>query len=193
MVTTDRADLAETLRRFRNHGISSDARQRQSAGQWHYDMVLLGMNYRLPDINCALGLSQLSRLAANLTRRRTIAAIYKERLSRLSGLVLPSVRVDVNPAWHLYPVRMDATKLTVGRAEVFRALRAENIGVNVHYIPVHHHPYYRERFGFKGGEFPVVEAAYEGLISLPMFHAMNDQDVEDVIHAVRKVVERYAR
>jgi len=101
--------------------------------------------------------------------------------------------VDVNPAWHLYPVRVDAAKLTVGRAEVFRALRAENIGVNVHYIPVHHHPYYRERFGFKGGEFPVAEAAYEGLISLPMFHAMNDQDVEDVIHAIRKVVERYAR
>jgi perosamine synthetase len=193
MVTTNRADLAETLRRFRNHGISSDARQRQSAGQWHYEMVLLGMNYRLPDINCALGLSQLTRLAANLTRRRAIAATYKERLSGLSGLVLPSVREDVNPAWHLYPVRVDAAKLTVGRAEVFRALRAENIGVNVHYIPVHHHPYYRERFGFKGGEFPVAEAAYEGLISLPMFHTMNDQDVEDVIHAGRKVVERYAR
>ena len=193
MVTTNRADLVETLRRFRNHGISSDARQRQSAGQWHYEMVLLGMNYRLPDINCALGLSQLQRLGANLARRRTIASIYKERLADLPGLTLPAVRADVNPAWHLYPVRVDAAKLSVGRTEVFRALRAEHIGVNVHYIPVTHHPYYRERFGFQGGEFPVAEAAYEGLISLPMFHSMNDQDVEDVIHAMRKVVERYAR
>jgi perosamine synthetase len=193
MVTTSRGDLAETLRRFRNHGISSDARHRQSAGQWHYEMVLLGMNYRLPDINCALGLSQLKGLAANLTRRREIAAVYNSRLATLPGLILPAVRVDVNPAWHLYPVRVDASQLTVGRAEVFRALRAENIGVNVHYIPVHLHPYYRECFGFKGGEYPVAEAAYEGLISLPMFHAMTHQDVEDVIHAMHKVLEYYAR
>ena len=193
MVTTSRADVAETLRRFRNHGISSDARQRQSAGQWQYEMVLLGMNYRLPDINCALGLSQMKRLGANLARRREIAATYGTRLAGLPGLILPVTRAEVNPAWHLYPVRVDASQLTVGRAEVFRALRAENLGVNVHYIPVHLHPYYRERFGFKGGEFPVAEAAYEGLISLPMFHAMSEQDVEDVIRAVRKVLEHYAR
>ncbi len=193
MVTTGRADFAETLRRFRNHGISSDARQRQNAGQWHYEMVLLGLNYRLPDINCALGLSQLPRLADNLARRRAIAACYNAKLADLPGLILPTPRTDVNPAWHLYPVRIDATKLTVGRAEIFRALRAENIGVNVHYIPVHLHPYYRERFGFKGGEFPEAEAAYEGLISLPMFHAMTDQDIQDVIHAMRKVLEYYAR
>jgi perosamine synthetase len=193
MVTTSRGDLAETLRRFRNHGISSDARHRQNAGQWHYEMVLLGMNYRLPDINCALGLSQIQGLAANLTRRREIAAAYDTRLAALPGLILPAVRADVNPAWHLYPVRVDASQLTVDRAEVFRALRAENIGVNVHYIPVHLHPYYRERFGFQGGEYPVAEAAYEGLISLPMFHAMTGQDVEDVIHAMHKVLEYYAR
>ncbi len=193
MVTMERADLAETLRRFRNHGISSEARQRQNVGQWQYEMVLLGMNYRLPDINCALGLSQMKRLDQNLARRREIAAVYGARLAGLPGLILPTVRAEVNPAWHLYAMRMDAANLTVARAEVFRALRAENIGVNVHYIPVHLHPYYRERFGYKGGEFPVAEAAYEGLLSLPMFPAMTDQDVEDVVRAVSKVLEFYAR
>jgi len=92
----------------------------------------------------------------------------------------------------LYAVRVDTAHLTVGRAEIFRALRAENIGVNVHYIPVHLHPYYRERFGYKGGEFPVAEAAYEQLLSLPMFPAMTDADVDDVVRAMGKVLEHYA-
>jgi perosamine synthetase len=171
MVTTNDPKLAETLRRFRNHGISSDARQRQSAGQWHYEMVLLGFNYRLPDIVCALGIEQLTRLDANLARRREIAEIYTSAFREIPGVIPPAV----------------------GRAQIFRALRAENIGVNVHYIPVHLHPYYRERFGYKGGEFPVAEGAYERLISLPMFHAMSDQDVKDVVAAVTKVVSSYSR
>ncbi|MFY9681571.1 MAG: UDP-4-amino-4,6-dideoxy-N-acetyl-beta-L-altrosamine transaminase [Candidatus Sulfotelmatobacter sp.] len=187
MVTTDRADLAETLRRFRNHGISSDARTRQAAGQWHYEMVLLGFNYRLTDVACALGISQLKKLEANLARRREIAARYTAAFQDLRGVVTPSVRPDVNPAWHLYPVRFNTSQLRRDRAHVFRALRAENIGVNVHYIPVHLHPYYRDRFGYQGREYPVAETAYEQLISLPMFHAMTDQDVEDVIAAVNKV------
>ncbi len=193
MVTTSDPNLAETLRRFRNHGISSDARQRQSAGQWHYEMVLLGFNYRLADIVCALGIEQLSRLDANLARRREIAGIYTSAFRELPGLIPPTVRAEVNPAWHLYPIRLDLAKLTADRPQIFRALRAENIGVNVHYIPVHLHPYYRERFDFKGGEFPVAESAYERLISLPMFHAMTGQDVKDVIAAVTKVISSYSR
>ena len=193
MVTTDRADAAETLRRFRNHGISSDARQRQSNGQWHYEMVLLGFNYRLTDIACALGLSQLHKLAANLARRRDIAARYASGFRDLAEIELPGMRPDVNPAWHLYFIRLNLQKLTGGRDQVFRALRAENIGVNVHYIPVHLHPYYRDRFGYRGGEFPIAELAYERLISLPMFHGMSDQDVEDVIQAVFKVVAHYRK
>jgi len=105
----------------------------------------------------------------------------------LPAIVLPAVREGVNPAWHLYPVRLNLEMLAVGRREIFRALRAENIGVNVHYIPVHQHPYYRERFKSKEG-YPVAEDAYERLISLPMFHSMTAQDVEDVIHALGKVV-----
>jgi perosamine synthetase len=193
VVTTDRQHIAEKLRCFRNHGISTEARERQDAGQWHYEMVLLGYNYRLPDIACALGLSQLQRLEANLVRRREIAARYTRALREVPGVVVPVVRDEVNPAWHLYPVRLDLAKLAADRSEIFRALRAENIGVNVHYIPVHLHPYYRQRFGYKGGEFPVAESAYQRLISLPMFHGMTDQDVEDVVAAVGKVVTYYAK
>lgn len=197
MVTTDRADYAETLRRFRNHGISSDARQRQSAGQWHYEMVLLGFNYRLTDIACALGLSQLKKLEENLTRRREIAGRYAAAFHSLEAVTVPAVRPGVNPAWHLYPIHLNLEKLkadrTEARGKVFRALRAENIGVNVHYIPVHLHPYYRERLGHRAGEYPVAENAYERLISLPMFHGMSDQDIEDVIRALQKVIFHFAR
>jgi UDP-4-amino-4,6-dideoxy-N-acetyl-beta-L-altrosamine transaminase len=191
MVTTDNAKFAETLRRFRNHGISSDARQRQSAGQWHYEMVSLGFNYRLTDIACALGSQQLKKLEANLAQRRKIAERYTAAFREIPKLVLPAVRQNANPAWHLFPIRLDGVKLKAERAQVFRALRAENIGVNVHYIPVHRHPYYSERFGYRGGEYPVAEDAYERLISLPMFHGMSDQDVEDVIRAVDKVISHF--
>ena len=193
MVATNNADFAETLRRFRNHGISSEARQGHSAGQWYYEMVLLGFNYRLPDFACALGMQQLKRLDANLARRREIAALYTASLREIPGVVPPPVLPDANPAWHLYPIRLNLEKLTADRAQVFRALRAENIGVNVHYIPVHLHPYYKDRFGFRGGEFPVAEGAYARLLSLPMFPAMSGQDVNDVIAAVAKVVSVYLR
>jgi perosamine synthetase len=192
MVTTANAAHAEALRRFRNHGISSDALQRQTAGQWHYEMVLLGYNYRLTDVACALGLSQLKKLETNLARRRQIASLYTAAFREIPGVLPPSVREDVNPAWHLYPVRFDLDQLKTDRGHIFRALRAENIGVNVHYIPVHLHPYYRDQFGYRGGEFPVAEGAYERLISLPMFHGMSDQDVQDVIHAVGKVATAFA-
>jgi perosamine synthetase len=190
MVATNHSQLAQTLRRFRNHGISSEARQRQESGQWFYEMVLLGFNYRLTDIACALGLSQLEKLDANLARRRQIAAQYTAVFQDLPGLIAPKVREFVVPAWHLYPVRLKLEALSTGRTEIFRALRAENLGVNVHYIPVHRHPYYREHFTSRDN-YPVAEDAYERLISLPMFHGMTAQDVEDVIHAVRKVMTYY--
>ena len=191
MVATNNAKFAETLRHFRNHGISTDARQR--AGQWHYEMVLLGYNYRLPDVACALGLQQLKRLDVNLARRREIAAFYTAALREIPGIIPPTVRAEANPAWHLYPIRLDLEKLTADRGQVFRALRAENIGVNVHYIPVHLHPYYQDRFGFRSGDYPVAEDAYERLLSLPMFHGMIRQDAEDVVAAVSKVCLAYSR
>ena len=107
MVTTDNPHFADTLRKFRNHGISSGARERQALGQWHYEMVLLGFNYRLTDIACALGLRQLGKLESNLKRRREIAARYMDGMTGLAGLVPPTVKEYVSPAWHLYPVRLD--------------------------------------------------------------------------------------
>src|SRR5438445_9986442 len=153
MVTTDNPVFADTLRKFRNHGISSEARERQAQGQWHYEMVLLGFNYRLTDIACSLGLQQLKRLDRNLERRGEIASCYAAAFREIRGVIAPSVRSDVNPAWHLYPIRLDLEKLTGDRAQIFTALRAENIGVNVHYIPVHYHPYYQDQFGNKRGEY----------------------------------------
>jgi perosamine synthetase len=188
MVTTDDAALANRLRLFRNHGIERDARARQSEGTWFYEMTALGYNYRLTDIACALGIAQMPRLAANVARRRAIASRYDDVLRGTPGLQLPSSAFDVAHAWHLYPVRVVPP---VDRGEVFRALLAEGLGVNVHYVPVHLHPYYRERFGYRGGEYPIAEAAYETLVSLPMFHAMTDRDVEDVTAAVAKVMAHF--
>lgn len=195
MITTNNAAYAERMRMFRSHGINSDARKRHEQGGWFYEMVALGYNYRLTDIGSVLGLSQLQRLDENLARRREIAAHYTAVFSEIEGLVTPQVRAGVEPAWHLYPVRVKSEKLKAesGRAEIFRALRAEGLAVNVHYVPVHLHPYYRERFGYKGGEYPIAEAAYEGLISLPMFHSMRDEDVKDVVRAVEKVMGWYGK
>jgi perosamine synthetase len=186
MVVTNDEQLARRLRLFRTHGIASDARQRSESGQWYYEMIDLGYNYRLSDINCALGISQLKRLDANLARRREIAARYTQAFSSMAELQLPTVRADINPSWHLYPIRVGEE---MDRDAFFRALRAENLGVNVHYIPVHLHPYYSQRFGYEGGEYPVAEKAFRRLVSLPMFHGMNDADIADVIEAVGKVLE----
>jgi len=192
MVTTNDLRIAERIRQFRNHGIKGDARQRQSIGQWYYEMNDLGYNYRLTDIGCALGLSQLKKLGANLLRRQEIAAKYKAAFEGLPAIIRPVECSHVTSAWHLYPIRFNPGLVNGDRSEIFAALRAENIGVNVHYIPVHLHPYYRERFGYENGDYPVAEAAYETLISLPMFHGMRDQDIQDTIDAVIKVFGNYS-
>ena len=186
-VLTDRDDFADALRRFRNHGISSELAERRD---WTYAMVELGYNYRLTDVAAALGRSQIRRLAAFLTRRRALAARYRERLAGHPTVELPAVAPDADPAWHFLFVQLRLDRLTVGRAEVFRALRAEGIGVNVHYIPVHTHPYYRERF--PGVSMPVAEAAYERLLTLPLHAGMTDADLDDVVTALDKVGEAYA-
>jgi perosamine synthetase len=193
MVTTDDARLADRLRLFRNHGLDSDAAQRHARGQWRYDMVALGFNYRLSDLGCALGLSQIGRLASNLARRRAIAERYTTALSAVAGLRLPTVRAEVDPAWHLYAVRLEGEALRGRRDDVLAALRAENIGANVHYVPVHTLRYYRERFGYRGGEYPVAETASDSLITLPLFPSMTGNDVADVLRAVEKVVGHFRR
>ena len=185
-VLTDRDDLAERLRRFRNHGISSELTARHD---WTYAMVELGYNYRLTDVAAALGSAQIERLGTFLARRRALAARYYERLADHPMLDLPAVAPNVEPAWHFLFARLRLDRLRVGRGDVYRALRAENIGVNVHYIPVHTHPYYRERF--PGLSFPVAEAAYERLLTLPLHAGMDDADVDDVVAALDKVAAEY--
>jgi perosamine synthetase len=192
-ITTDDDALAGRMRLFRNHGISTDFRQRETAGSWVYNMVDLGFNYRLTDIQCALGITQLAKLPQSIARRQAIAASYDAAFDKLAGLRPLAVRKDVSHAYHLYVIQLELEKLRVDRGQIFRALRAEGIGVNVHYRPVHLHPYYRTRFGTGPGDFPRAEAAYERLLSLPMFPSMTDDDAQDVVRAVKKIVETYLR
>jgi perosamine synthetase len=189
MITTDDAELARRMRLFRNHGISTDHRQREQQGSWFYEMVDLGYNYRLSDIHCALGLSQLEKLPQSVRRRQEIAAAYDAAFAEIPGVMPLAVREDVSHAYHLYVVQLDPELLGVDRGEAFKALRAENIGVNVHYVPVHLHPYYQRHYGTGAGLCPNAEAAYERMLSLPMFPAMTDADIDDVLAAIGKVIE----
>jgi len=178
MITTDDAEAAGAMRRFRNHGITSDHRSREKQGTWFYEMVELGYNYRISDIQCALGLSQLAKLSGWVARRRQIAARYDAAFAEMPGVEPLGRRPDVEHAYHLYVVRVAGD-----RKAAFEALRADGIGVNVHYVPVHLHPFYRERFAAAPGDCPVAEAAYEKILSLPMFPAMTDKQVQRVIEA----------
>jgi perosamine synthetase len=192
VISTDDPELAVRLRLLRNHGVTSDHRQREAAGSWFYEMVELGYNYRLTDFQCALGEKQLEKLSAWIARRREIATLYTAAFRTIPEIEPPTVLPDRESAWHLYTVRFRLEHLRAGRLELFRALRAENIGVNVHYIPVPWHPYY-QGLGYTKGQWPVAEGAYERLVSLPMFPAMRDQDVDDVVAACTKVVEAYRK
>ncbi len=187
-VLTDDGNRAAFLRRFRNHGIGTELAARRD---WTYAMVELGYNYRLTDVMAALGTSQLARLDAFLDARRRLAARYRAALAGHWALDLQAVAADADPAWHLFVVLLRLDRLRVDRAAVYHALRAEGIGVNVHYIPVHRHPFYRQRYPDLEGRFPVAEAAYERLLTLPLFSAMTDDDVDDVVAALDKVTAAY--
>jgi len=192
MVVTNHDRLANRLRRFRNHGIVRNPNDFTSR-PWYYEMTELGYNYRIPDILCALGRSQFSRIAQNLARRRAIAARYSDALGGMPGIRIPPVKPEVTPAWHLYPIRIDSAVAGVSRDELIRRLRQERIGSTVHYIPVTLHPYYRRQFGYRRGDYPVTERASRSLISLPLFHSMTDDDASDVIHALTRLLSRSAR
>lgn len=193
IITTNDEGLARQMRVFRNHGITSDHRQREAVGGWFYEMVDLGYNYRLTDIQCALGMSQLRKLASWVARRQHIARRYAEAFAELDVVRPLKVRPDVSHAYHLYVVGLEAERLQVDRAAIFAALRSEGIGVNVHYIPVYFHPFYKKNFGDLRGSCPRAEAAYHRMLSLPIFPAMSERDVDDVIAAMRKVASAFRR
>jgi perosamine synthetase len=184
MVTTDNGEYAARMRMFRNHGIDRDSTERRRRGTWYYEMVDLGWNYRLTDIQCALGVRQLERLPGWVRRRREIAGLYDAGLAG-SAFVPLEVREEVSHAYHLYVVRVDADRAGATRDDIFRGLRGNGIGAMVHYIPVHLHPFYRTRLKTGEGMCPVAEAAYEDILSLPLFPAMTDGDVHRVMEAVR--------
>ena len=187
MVVTDDSDAAIGMRMFRNNGISTEARDRAQQGAWHYEMVDLGYNYRLTDIQCALGMSQLKKLPDWLARRRALASRYDQALADLEGVTPLAVREDVEHAYHIYIVRLEGA--TPGhRDAVFHAMLSRGFGVNVHYIPVHLHPFYRARFGTRPGQFPVAEAAYEQILTLPLFPQMVEADVDEVTSSLAEAM-----
>ncbi len=192
LVATDSAESNARLRRFRNHGFETEFAERHERGDVYSPMVDLGYNYRLTDLQCALGLSQLSRLEQLLKRRAEIAQRYRTELAGQPGLTLPVVAPHVRHGWHIFPVLLEPERLAADRRAILAALRAENIGVTVHYVPVYWHPYYRGR-GYRRGLCPRAEWAFERLLTLPLFPAMTERDVEDVVAAVRKVLWYYLR
>ncbi len=192
MVTTNDRNLADRMRRFRNHGIDSDHRQRGELATWYYEMVDLGYNYRITDFQCAFGLSQLRKLPGWLVRRQEIAQQYNEAFSRVPGIRPLTVAPEVYHAYHLYVLSCCPNGSDINRGILFAKLHERNIGANVHYIPVHLHPFYQKHFGYRKGHCPKAEKAYEEIVSLPLFPRMSDRDVCTVIDAVIEITEAYA-
>jgi len=192
MVATDDDGLASRLRRFRNHGLDTDFRERAARGATYSSMVELGYNYRLADVQCALGLSQLGRLEQFLKRRSAIAERYAGALASVPQVTMPAVGPHVRHAWHIFPVLLRLEQLRADRTTILAALHAENIGATVHYVPAYWHPYYAA-LGYRRGLCPRAEDAYERILTLPLFPAMTDGDVEDVVAALRKVLAHYTR
>ncbi|MDP7183151.1 MAG: UDP-4-amino-4,6-dideoxy-N-acetyl-beta-L-altrosamine transaminase [Alphaproteobacteria bacterium] len=196
-VTTNDGVLAQQLRRLRNHGMTREPDSfvrgelaRDGAGEanpWYYEMAELGLNYRLSDIHCALGLSQLAKLDTFCAARRALAARYDEKLAPLAPLVRPLGRVaGCDPAWHLYVARIDFATLGTERAVLMMLLRAAGIGTQVHYMPLHMQPYYQDRYGELS--LPGAEAFYEKTLSLPLFPDMEEAEVDYVVETVGNIV-----
>lgn len=190
VVTTDDTRLAERLRRFRNHGLAQPDR----AGRpWHAEQHELGFNYRLTDLQAALASSQLTKLNGWVQRRRELAERYADACRDMPAIVPLGVLPGRRHAWHLYVVQLELERLRVGRDGIVRALRAEGIGAQVHYRPVHLQPFYRKRFGTGSGQCPTAERAGARVISLPLFPGMTSADQHDVVAALEKVIGSYLR
>ncbi|MBL0938536.1 MAG: UDP-4-amino-4,6-dideoxy-N-acetyl-beta-L-altrosamine transaminase [Gemmatimonadaceae bacterium] len=190
MITVSDADRAARLKTLRNHGITTDVRTREEAGVWAYDMVALGFNYRLSDLQCALGLSQLRKLPGWLEHRRALAGRYAEAFSGDARLQLQVVPPGRTHSWHLYAVRVNTEQPAVAREAMYTALRAAGVRANVHYRPVYQHSYYRA-LGYTDGLCPVAERAYDGLLSLPLWHGLDDDTQDRVIDLVRHELARH--
>jgi len=193
MITTNNEEYYEKLLQFRSHGITRDKEKlKEYHGPWYYEMQFLGYNYRITDIQAALGTSQLKKIDQFIALRRKYVAMYNEAFKDMNEIITPFQHKDGDSSWHLYMIRLKLDKLTASRREFFEALQQQNIGVNVHYIPIHLQPYYQQ-LGYKKGMCPNAEKLYEEVITLPLFPAMSEEDVNDVIHAVKRTIAYYKK
>ncbi len=188
MILTNRQDLYEKLIRLRSHGITRDPDliQGESHGAWYYQQLELGFNYRITDIQAALGTSQMQRLDDFVTRRRFLAQRYNRLLQDLP-ITLPYQHRDTESSWHLYVIRLNLDKINKTHRQVFEELREAGIGVNLHYIPVHIQPYY-QNLGFKWGDFSEAEKYYQNAISIPLYYGLTDKEQDQVITTMREIL-----
>lgn len=193
IITTNDETYYQKLLQFRTHGITKNTDQLTDIhGPWYYEMQFLGFNYRMTDIQAVLGTSQLKKIERFIELRKQYVALYEKAFRDVRELTTPYQDEVGESSWHLYIIRLNQGQLRASRKEIFEALLNENIGVNVHYIPVHWMPYYQE-LGYQKGICPHAEALYEDIITLPLFPAMTEHDVYDVIDAVKKVLIRYGK
>jgi dTDP-4-amino-4,6-dideoxygalactose transaminase len=182
-------DFLDRARTVSLHGMTKDGWQRYNReGSWYYEVVLPGYKYNMTDIQASIGLCQLEKLPSFQERRREIAAAYTDAFASEGALEVPVERADVLHAWHLYVLRLRPEALPLGRDQFVEELRARNIGTSVHFIPVHMHPFYRDKYGYQPDDFPVTYGNYQRFLSLPLGPELSDQDVADVIEAVLDVV-----
>jgi len=188
MLTTDNREWAKSVRSMSLHGISKDAWKRHSSkGQWYYEIIAPGYKYNMSDMAAAMGLAQLKKAERMWKRRREIAQRYNRAFAHYPAFQLPTVRPNVEHAWHLYMLRLNLEHLSIDRTQFISALNKRNIGVGVHFIPLHVHPYYRDTYGYKPEDFPVAYREYQREISLPIYSKMSNRDVQDVIEVVTEV------
>jgi len=194
IITTNNEEYYTKLINFRSHCITRDINQLvdKEAGGWYYEQLDLGYNYRMTDIQAALGISQMKKVDWFIQRRKEIVMKYNEAFRDLDGIILQKNAEFSDTVNHLYVIKLDLNKLKADRKEIYNALLAENIGVNVHYIPVYWHPYY-QKLGYKKGLCPKAEELYNSILTLPLFPAMTDNDVEDVIGGVYKIINYYRK
>jgi dTDP-4-amino-4,6-dideoxygalactose transaminase len=185
--------LVDKARILGHHGMDRDAWKRfDKSGSTFYEVVLPGFKYNMTDINASLGLAQLKRVNGFQRRRREIVAAYREALAPLPEIELPVERSDVESSWHLYVIRLRLERLNIDRDEFAARMKAQNIGTSVHYVPVHMHPFYRNKYGLKPQDCPVALDAFQRMISLPLHPNLSDEDVADVTQVVRRLVENHA-
>ena len=191
MVCALDAELAARIKRLSLHGLSRNAWNRYArGGHWYYEIMEAGFKYNFTDVQASLGLHQLVKFPAMQQRRRRLAALYRSLLEEVDELQMPPDPADVEHAWHLFVIRLRPDRLKIDRDQFIEALHDHGIGTSVHFIPLHLHPYYRDVYGFRRGDFPHAETAYDGAISLPLYPQLEDEKVETIARVVKKLVRQ---